>query len=570
MNSRHLQAIAGIGLALGGALAAPSIASAQGIQNRVPDPNAKRVMVPVFKGTEKGLGVQAADVVRSKISSDFPFKQVYVLPKTDLNATLEASGFSTTEALAAHDARALATLLRADEYITGAAQRTPTGYRIDANLVLQRDNALVQPLGSFEGSNLSTAASGVSKELKEARKQLEAEQRCVNAAREDKFDVAIAAAKDGIAAYPKSTLVRICLANVYVKQKAPNDQILAISKEIVSLHPASRNGLALLAQAYREGKQQDSAVVTLTRLLATDPTNPRLQKDVVEAIASLANPRVARPVIDSAVALNPGDPELLRLRWLILLSVRDFKEAYAQGEELVRLDTAFADTTYFIRTSIAQANDSQPQKAAETAAKGLAKFPNQPSLVFQQIYSLKSAGQNQQALELLDKAVAAKVPVENGSVVRIQLLKELGRGAETVPAIRAAIAAGDTSTLLRQMVVQIGNEQQRAAQKSGLADDYAKAVATLQYADSVVAKEDKVKAQFLLGAVYTGYGQLKLTQAQQQKSCPLAKEGKSYLVEAQIMLPKGGSFAVDAMRQLMGIVMQLDPNADLLIKSLCK
>ena len=43
------------------------------------------------------------------------------------------------------------------------------------------------------------------------------------------------------------------------------------------------------------------------------------------------------------------------------------------------------------------------------------------------------------------------------------------------------------------------------------------------------------------------------------------------LVEAQIMLPKGGSFAPDAMRQLMGIVMQLDPGADQLIKALnCK
>ena len=151
MKSRHLQAIAGIGFALGGSIAAPSVVSAQ-IQNRVPDPNAKRVMVPVFRAGEKGLGVNTSDAIRSKISSDFPFKQVYVLPKTDLNATLEASGFSTTEALAPHDARALATLLRADEYLTGSAVKTPTGYKIDANLVLQRDNSLVQPLGVLKAA----------------------------------------------------------------------------------------------------------------------------------------------------------------------------------------------------------------------------------------------------------------------------------------------------------------------------------------------------------------------------------------------------------------------------------
>ncbi len=569
MKSRHLQAIAGIGLALGGSIAAPSVVSAQ-IQNRVPDPNAKRVMVPVFKATEKGLGVNAADAIRSKISSDFPFKQVYVLPKTDLNATLEASGFPITDALAPHDARALATLLRADEYLTGSATKTPAGYKVEANLVLQRDNALVQPLGVFEGNNLSAAAAGVSRELKEARKQLEFEQKCVNAAREKKYDVAAAAAKEGIAAYPKSTLVRICLANVMIEQKAPAAEILAISREIVNLHPQSRSGLAILAQSYREANQQDSAVVTLTKLLATDPTNPRLAKDVVDAIASLANPKVARPVIDTVVALNPGDPELLKLRWLILMAVKDFKEAYAQGEELVKLDTSFADTTYFIRTSIAYQNDSQPQKAAEFASKGLAKFPNQPSLLYQQIYTLKTAGQNQQALETLDKALAAKVAIDNAQALRITLLKDLGRGAEVVPAIRTAIAAGDTSSLLRQFVVQIGGEQQKAAQKSGNMDDFATAMSTLLFADSISTGVTKAQAQFLLGANYVVYGQAKLNAAQAQKSCTMAKEGKSYLVEAQIMLPKGGSFAPDAMRQLMGAVMQLDPNADKLVASLCK
>jgi hypothetical protein len=70
--------------------------------------------------------------------------------------------------------------------------------------------------------------------------------------------------------------------------------------------------------------------------------------------------------------------------------------------------------------------------------------------------------------------------------------------------------------------------------------------------------------------VYTGFGRVKLLQAQQTKDCAMAKEGKNYLVEAQIMLPKGGSFAPEQMRQLMGIVMQLDPAADQLIKQICK
>ena len=182
MMSRHLQALAGIGLAVAGTLAVPSIASAQ--YNRVPDPNAARMLVAVFKASEKGLGVQAADAVRSRMNSEFPFKQVYVLPKTDINATLEASGFPIADALEAHDQRALATLLRADEYVTGTVTKTATGVKVEANLVLARDNALVQPIGSYDVKSVGDAAGAISKELKEARKQLDAEKKCINSARE--------------------------------------------------------------------------------------------------------------------------------------------------------------------------------------------------------------------------------------------------------------------------------------------------------------------------------------------------------------------------------------------------
>jgi tetratricopeptide (TPR) repeat protein len=565
--SRHFQAIAGFGLALGGTLV-PSVASAQ--YNRVPDPNATRVMVAVFRSGEKGLGVQAADAVRSRMTSEFPFKQVYVLPKQDLTATLEASGFPVTEALEPHDQKALATLLRADEYVTGTVSKTATGVKLEAALVLARDNALVQPLGTYEAKSVGDASKLVSTELKEARKQLEFEKKCTNAGRQGQYDAAIAAAKEGIAAYPKATLTRICWANVLITQKAPAEQMLDISKQIVDIDPKSRPGLAILAQAYRDTKQSDSAVVTLTRLLSTDPKNPRLQKDVVEALAALANPKVARPVIDEAVQANPGDPELLRTRWLILLSTRDFKEAFAQGEELVKLDTSFADTTYFIRTAAAYAADSQFQKSAETASKGVAKFPAHPGLTYSQIVALRSAGQNQQALEALEKAIAAKIEVENGSYLRLLMLKDLNRATEIVPAARELIAAGDTSLAVRQMVVQVGNDQFRAAGASKSPEDFANAIATLKYADSIASGQLKAQAQFLLGAAYTSFGGIKLQDAYTNKTCQPAKDAKDMFVEAQIMLPKGGSFAPDAMRQYMGQVMQLDSSADQIVKAYCK
>ncbi len=575
--TRKLSALAGLGMVMGTALALPSLLSAQGgfLQpgiNKVPDPNAKRILITVFRNNasnvrERTMGVEAADALRSHITSDFPFKQVYVLPRTEIEQYLTASGFPTTEALAPHDARALAGLVRADEYLTGIVTKIPTGYRIEANLVLARDQALIQPLGTYEGKNLGDATNGVSKELKEARKQLDFEQKCINSARDKKYDAALAFAKEGVLAYPKATLARICQLNVMKEQKAPSAQMMALAKEIVKLHPQSRPGLANLADAYREAKMQDSAVVTLLALLATDPANPRLQHDVVESVAALANPKVARPVIDTAVAMNPGEPDLLRLRWLILNAVRDFKEMHTQGEELVRLDTSFADTTFFIKEAIAYQNDSAYQKASEMSARGLSKFPGQATLTYMQIVTLKQAGQNQQALDALEKARAAKIPVENGSFIRMQLLTDLNRTEEILPALKEMIASGDTATLLRQQVLKIGNEKRVAAKT---AEEYDAALAVLMYADTVSKGQTKAQAGFLIGATYVTYGQLKLNTANATKNCQLAKDAKNMFADAQIMLPRGGATYVDAMRTLMGAVVQLDPAADEAIKKLCK
>ena len=75
--TRKLTALAGISLAMSSALLVPTPLAAQGGvtnlgMNRVPDPNAKRVMVTVFKSAvpgarERNLGVLAADELRSRI-----------------------------------------------------------------------------------------------------------------------------------------------------------------------------------------------------------------------------------------------------------------------------------------------------------------------------------------------------------------------------------------------------------------------------------------------------------------------------------------------------------------------
>jgi hypothetical protein len=158
LKARHCQALTVVGLAAG-LLVSGSVSTLDAQSTRTPDPNAPRMMVATLKGTEKNLGVQAADAIRSRLNQDIPYKQLWVIPKNDINATLEASGFSTTEALAPHDAKALANLLRADEYVAGNVTKNGSTFKVEGQLVLARDNTLIQPIPAVEGTRLDLVAS---------------------------------------------------------------------------------------------------------------------------------------------------------------------------------------------------------------------------------------------------------------------------------------------------------------------------------------------------------------------------------------------------------------------------
>ncbi|MDQ6926028.1 MAG: hypothetical protein M3154_07310, partial [Candidatus Eremiobacteraeota bacterium] len=276
-----------------GALAVllPFASGAAQQQRGTPDPNAPRLMVVVFRSADKNAGVKATDAVRDKIADDFSLKQLYVLPKADVNANLEASGFPTNEALAAHDARALGQQLRADEYISGVVTNQGGQMRVSAQMILTRDNTLTQPLGVYQVTKPDQAADRISKEFQAAQKAFTAERDCVNAARDKKYAEAEAAARRGIAAYPKTTLARICLANVYVTQRDQdttntahvrtyNDSALVAAREILAVDSLSQPALRIQYAGLQAAGKRDSATDVLLRLVGADPTNSRLLEQV--------------------------------------------------------------------------------------------------------------------------------------------------------------------------------------------------------------------------------------------------------------------------------------------------
>src|SRR3981189_3658718 len=77
----------------------------------------ERVMIPTLQSADKDLGVQAAEAIRSQLQKQTNVRDLVVVPKADIINSLINSGYSPTEALAPGDAKALATLVRAPQYV---------------------------------------------------------------------------------------------------------------------------------------------------------------------------------------------------------------------------------------------------------------------------------------------------------------------------------------------------------------------------------------------------------------------------------------------------------------------
>ena len=532
-----------------------------------PPADAPRFPVLPLRSADKKIGVQAADAIRSRLSTAYRIKDMYVIPRADVEAILQGSGFPPDEAPDPITARLLAAQLRGDEYLEGNVTKTPAGYRLDTRLVLTRDNTMVQPLPSAEAANVNDAARAVVASIQEARKQLEEVRACENALRANNAAAAITAARAGIAEYPHATMARVCMARAFTAQKAPADSIIPVLEAVLATDSMSRPALEQLGLAYKTSNQVDKSVQTWGRLIRFYPNDAKLVSDVVNEIASSGRPEIAKPIIVQAVEQNPGDPALTRLLFLIQLASKDWKGATKTGEDLVRVDTASADTTFFMRLAVAYNSDSQPQKAAETIARGVAKFPNNAGLWSTYGQMLRSAGQLQQSLTAIDRALSINPNVEHGWFGRAQVLVDLGQTDSAFASAKRAVAAGEDKNLVGQLMLVEANKKFRAARQSQQRADYQEAVRLLTMADSVAPNPT---ISFLLGASAFSVGDQAARENQKAKSCDLAQLAEDSFVTAMIHLPKGAQVQAEASTQLLNAIPQYTRAVEGQKKNFCK
>ena len=575
MKVSHRFALSTVGLAAAVAVsAAPSVAGAQ-TQRQGPGPDTKRVLVTAFRGDAAG-GVKLAEELRNRITGDFNIRTLMPVSKKDIDNTLVSSGYRPDSALSANDIRELAKLVRGDEIIDGTVAKSGAGYKVNARVFLPRDVALSQPLLSAEGANLGDLAKQVVREYDASRKQLAATQECENGIRDKKVDVAIAAARKGIAAYPKATLSRLCLASAFQSWKSRpdsatnpwKDSVLAVTTQILALDPNSKIAHQLQYDVYKAKNDGPNQMKALIGLMNSDPTNTQLRESVVAELVNGGNAAAAVPFVKDLVANNPGDPQYLRTYWLVLRAAQNWKEAIPAGQAYAAADPSAADSNYFFRMVQDLAADSAYGKAAEMASTGVAKFPKSSSLILMQAQNLRRAGQIPAATEALKRALALDPKAPGAQLLYAQLSSDQGNYDEAIKAVKADVAADATNKERDAgFLLGLGNTAYKAGNASNKDEDLKKAVALLKASDDINPSNN---AKFLLGVSAFKLLSSSATALQKSKSCADAKASADYLAMVNTNIPPSGSVSPDAAKQIMGAVGQYQTFVDAANKKYCK
>jgi tetratricopeptide (TPR) repeat protein len=400
---------------------------------------------------ESKLGVDIAEAVRVRMLRQFPMPPVRtlrVLTRTEINNTLTVSGYAADTAISVTDLGILGRQMGAAETMDGTAKRTAAGIEARAKFYLNNNMAAPEVLPVVTDKTPEAVGRKLAELYIQARKELPAYERCRNALIQNQPDQAIAAAKEALIEYPQGVLGRACLLTAYgaqYKNYGP-DSILRLGNEIIAIDPENTIAIGQLADAYRAKNDTAKAVALIAKLDSLILNDLPQSQSLIDILMSLGAPAPALGIIQRRLLENPGEVALLERKWKILQSTNQWKQAIAAGDEMVKFDSAKADTIYFFRQVGAALKDSQPALALQYLARGTAKFPNNVELHRAYSQELRRQGQLQQALEVAKKVVALDPKADQGYATIVFLYTQLGQGDSAVAIAKTALVSADSST----------------------------------------------------------------------------------------------------------------------------
>jgi tetratricopeptide (TPR) repeat protein len=441
------QSITAAGLIAVAVVSAPMTATAQrGAGTRY----TTFIAVTFRSPAEPKLGIDVAEGLRQRMIKLFPQPpragQLRIVTRDQINAQLTAAGYPADSAITTTDLRDLGKNVGADETLEGTATRTAEGIRVKAHFYSLNNVAAPEVLPDVVDKDPGNAGRLLADLYAKARRELPEYEQCRNGLINREVDHAILAAKAAMQQYDKGVLPRACLMSAYYQQfkdkKMPVDSVLRVGEEIMAIDADNEVALGILAEAYMSKGDTAKAIETNIKLYRLNPSNVNQAQTIIQILAGTGAPDKALPIARDLLNSNPGDAAILGTYWKLLQATKNWKQAIATGEEMVKFDSSRADSIYFNRQIAAAIADSQPQLVLQYLGKATAKFPKNTRYWLGYSQELRRQGQLQQALDAAKKALAIDPKLDNGYATVLSLYVALGQADSALAFGKLALGSG--------------------------------------------------------------------------------------------------------------------------------
>jgi tetratricopeptide (TPR) repeat protein len=280
-----------------------------------------------------------------------------------------------------------------------------------------------------------------------------------------------------------------------------------------------------------------------------------------------ANPQRVDPIskVEEMLRSNPHDPRTLNLAWRIYLATAQWEKGLSAGQELIRVDPAAGDTTFYIRNT-AVATVLSPTRGAEMVALGLARYPDHAPLLVLQADLLYQLGQKEKALSAINRALTIRPALDGGYAQKALILSSMNDVDSVVTTIRAGVAHGANRKTLAQVALKAGSDVYQTGKASPTRMNLQHAVDLLLLSNEL---EPSDEAMFLAGSAAFLAGQNALTEAREKNDCDLARFAHKSFATAKENVPAGLQSYSDAALQLLKAMPQLDAAVDKQLQQSC-
>ena len=497
-----------------------------------------------------------------------------VIPREQMNEALLQYGYPADAILQVSAARRLAVQMSAVNTVSSTLAKLPAGqYALTARISGTNDlyAGYAVNVAQLPGQSLADFGQRAADSLLPAVKAMTDAKSCIDLQATDKAKAAEAANK-AVKSVPNHGLAHLCLALLALEKADTNTHLRHLESSIKgdpqSLVVAS--AIAVVAQVRGDTAR---VVEMYQNMLAVAPTNQELREKAYVLFNRYGRPEAAMQVVDKGLELDPLNPDLYDLRSNICLGKEDYNCAIQSLEQVFALDSAKADTTFYIKILGSTQMKPDTAKYLEWARRGALKYPENTGILTDLARAYGYIGQTDSTVAVTRRLVALN-PTDTEPVVRVvKSLTDAGQARRAVEFAATIKTNGDEDAKNNYAGLLL-----EAAQKF-IPDSTRDLPQVVELGEAALAAGPTDVARIDLANYFIGLGAffqaIPLAQPMRtQKSCELARQEVALLTKAEPALTLASQSASTVIapnsKTWLGQLQQEKPEAMKLQQQFCR